>query len=427
MIKRSFIGLTKPMIKYEALESTPPEPKHVQTPKKITLFIDTPYDYKDSLLLSVGDHVKTGQKLSYSEDNDAYVISSATGTISSITSILGDYGKSYTAVTIDTDENDKMDDHFTALGKDPTFDTAINYLAGIPGTPSFNRFTDSESSIHTIIICGVDSDLYITTNQYILKAELDAIGNGIRILKDIIQVDHVIIGVPESLMQDAAVLGIEVRTVNAEYPAALPHLMIKSFTGQAVPVGKNFEDIGICFFTAEAVASIGKAFGSGSIPVTKTLTFIDKNENKTLVSARIGTPASEILDAFDITLDEKDRIIFGGPMAGSAIYSEDYPILSDTDAIIIQAKDKLDHISDYPCINCGDCIRTCPASVPVNMLVRLLEAGQYEEASDQYDLHSCIECGLCSYICAAKIPIFHYIKLAKYELDQIRTAEAMNA
>jgi electron transport complex protein RnfC len=61
------------------------------------------------------------------------------------------------------------------------------------------------------------------------------------------------------------------------------------------------------------------------------------------------------------------------------------------------------------------------------MLVRLLEAGQYEEASDQYDLYSCIECGLCSYICAAKIPIFHYIKLAKYELDQIRTAEAMNA
>jgi len=114
-------------------------------------------------------------------------------------------------------------------------------------------------------------------------------------------------------------------------------------------------------------------------------------------------------------------------MAGSAIYSKDYPILSDTDAIIIQAKDKLDHISDYPCINCGDCIRTCPASVPVNMLVRLLEAGQYEEASDQYDLYSCIECGLCSYICAAKIPIFHYIKLAKYELDQIRTAEAMNA
>lgn len=427
MIKRSFIGLTKPMIKYEALESTPPEPKHVQTPKKITLFIDTPYDYKDSLLLNVGDHVKTGQKLSYSENNNAYVISSATGTISSITSILGDYGKSYTAVTIDTDENEEMDVHFTALGKDPTFDTAKNYLAGIPGTPSFNSFMDSEHSIHTIIICGVDSDLYITTNQYILKADLDAIGNGIRILKDILQVDHVIIGVPESLMQDAAVLGIEVRTVNAEYPAALPHLMIKSFTDQAVPAGKNFEDIGICFFTAEAVASIGKAFGNGSIPVTKTLTFIDKNENKTLVSARIGTPVSEILDAFDITLDEKDRIIFGGPMAGSAIYSEDYPILPDTDAIIIQAKDKLDYISDYPCINCGDCIRTCPANIPVNMLVRLLEAGQYEEASEQYDLYSCIECGLCSYVCVSKIPVFHYIKLAKYELDQIRTAEATNA
>ncbi|UCD89291.1 MAG: 4Fe-4S dicluster domain-containing protein [Desulfobacterales bacterium] len=427
MIKRSFIGFTKPLIAYDALESAPPEPKQIQTPKKITLFIDTPYNYKDSLLLNIGDNVKTGQRLSYSEDNDAYVIASATGTISSITSILGDYGKSYTAVTIDTNETEEMDDHFTALRKDPTFDTAKNYLDSMPGKPSFNRFIDSENSIDTIIICGMDADLYIKTNQYILKAELEAIANGIRILKDITQVDHVIIAVPESLMQDAILLGTEVRTVNTEYPAALPHLMVKSFTGQAVPVGKDFGDIGICFFTAEAVASIGKTFANGSIPVTKTFTFIDKNEIKTLVSAKIGTTVSEILDAFDITLDEKDRIIFGGPMTGSAIYSADYPILPDTDAIIVQARDKLDYISDYPCINCGDCVRSCPANIPVNMLVRLLEAGQYEEASDQYDLYSCIECGLCSYVCVSKIPVFHYIKLAKYELDLTRTAEATNA
>ena len=43
-----------------------------------------------------------------------------------------------------------------------------------------------------------------------------------------------------------------------------------------------------------------------------------------------------------------------------------------------------------------------------------------------YDLYSCIECGLCSYVCIAKIPIFQYIKLAKFELDRINTAEAAN-
>ena len=59
------------------------------------------------------------------------------------------------------------------------------------------------------------------------------------------------------------------------------------------------------------------------------------------------------------------------------------------------------------------------------MLVRFLEAGQYEEAADNYDLYSCIECGLCSFVCVSKIPIFQYIKLAKYELDRAEASETM--
>jgi electron transport complex protein RnfC len=58
------------------------------------------------------------------------------------------------------------------------------------------------------------------------------------------------------------------------------------------------------------------------------------------------------------------------------------------------------------------------------MLVRFLEAGQYQEAADSYDLYSCIDCGLCSYVCVSKIPIFQYIKLAKFELDRAKAAEA---
>jgi len=63
----------------------------------------------------------------------------------------------------------------------------------------------------------------------------------------------------------------------------------------------------------------------------------------------------------------------------------------------------------------------------VNMLVRFLEANQYEEAADNYDLYSCIECGLCSYVCVSKIPIFQYIKLAKYELERAKTLETTDA
>jgi electron transport complex protein RnfC len=60
------------------------------------------------------------------------------------------------------------------------------------------------------------------------------------------------------------------------------------------------------------------------------------------------------------------------------------------------------------------------------MLVRFLEAGHFEEAADEYDLHSCIDCGLCSFVCPSKIPIFQLIRLAKYELGRIKSAEMEN-
>ena len=67
--------------------------------------------------------------------------------------------------------------------------------------------------------------------------------------------------------------------------------------------------------------------------------------------------------------------------------------------------------------------RSCPARIQVHMLARFLEAGQFEEAADNYDLLSCMECGLCSFVCVSRIPIFQYIKLAKYELDRAKALE----
>ena len=145
-----------------------------------------------------------------------------------------------------------------------------------------------------------------------------------------------------------------------------------------------------------------------------------------MVKARIGTPLSDIFNAFDIELSDKDRLIIGGPMRGAALYTEAHPVCPDTDAVMVQDRMNLPLVSDYPCINCGECVRICPAKMQVNMLVRFLEAGQYEQGAEEYDLYSCIECGLCSFVCVSRIPIFQYIRLAKYELGRLQTAEATN-
>ncbi len=429
MIKRSFIGLTKPLLKYEALDVSTPEFPVIQPSKKVTLFLNNAFDFKDKILFNVGDTVKTGQKLSYSENSDAYVISTVTGTISSIAPFNADYGKSYTAITIDVSENEEIDEQFSTLVKRPNINTVKDYLAFIPGNLPAALFpsTDTSPPIETIVITGVDRDLFITTNQNTVLVDGKAIKHGVQILKQITGIGNIIIVSPDYLMQDAGISGAEVRVVDPEYPASLPHLIMRDALGQVVPAGKNCEDMGVAFISAEATASIGKAFNEGQIPLYKHFNLIKKDGSSTLVSTRIGTPISDILNAFDVTLNKKDRLIIGGPMTGLAVYAEDYPVQPDTDAIMVQDRGDIPLVSDYPCINCGECVRICPADIPINILVRFLEAGQYEEAADQYDLYSCIECGLCSYVCVSKMPVFHYIKLAKYELGRITSAEATNA
>jgi electron transport complex protein RnfC len=424
MIKRSFIGLAKPRLEYGSLEDTP-SLKQIPTSKEIILLSNCPFD-KKNLLLKKKAAVKTGQKLFLYNESDEYVVSSVTGQVSSISSYTGDFGRSYTAISIEMADDEEIDDEFKDISKDASLETIKNFLAFAPGNPPVKLFSDKDKSINTIVVCCVDSDLFITTNQHVVKSDIDAIKNGISILKAATRVNDIIMVASQRQMYGLSATGEKVNQINDTYPSALPHLIMKDILGKVVPAGKKPEDMGVLFISAEAVASIGNAFNSGQLPVTKILTLVNKDGSKSLVSARIGTPASDIFKGFNITLNENDRIIFGGPMTGSSVYSEDHPVQPDTDAIIVQDRDDIPVISDYPCTNCGDCIRVCPANIQINLLVRFLEAGQYQEAADQYDLYSCIECGLCSYVCVSEMPIFQYIRSAKYELDRANTAEATN-
>lgn len=425
MIKRPFICLSKPEIKYELLGGQATEPREISLPNTVTLLLESPLVRKD-VALKVGDAVKTGQKLSLSDDADTYVISSVTGTISSISPFYGDYGRVYTAISINTAAEEEVDDAFGLKSQEPTLETATDFLSFTPGGPLFDVFKDPEKPIHTVVVFGGNTDLLIATNQYVITSQIEHISNGISILKKITGVEKVIIAVPRDLVAGFGHVGAELKGVDLAYPSAHPKMIMLKELNMPVPAGKDCEDMGVCFMGAEAVASIGKAFSQQQIPVQKTMTLVKKDGSQELVSARMGTPMSAIFKAFGVSLNEKDRLIIGGPLTGTAIFSEDYPVGPDTDAVVVQDSADISLVSDYPCINCGECVRVCPTRVPVNMLVRLLEAGLYEESADEYDLFSCIDCGLCSFVCVSKIPIFQYIRLAKHELSRMNTAEATN-
>jgi len=380
----------------------------------------------DSLVIKEGDTVHTGQKLHMSEDGDRYFISPVAGSVSGTSDYTGYYGRTVPTVSIDVAEEDQWDDEFENAEKTDMVETGRFYLKSLPGEPDFAALINSPHKLDTIIVYGMDQDLLVTTNQVILKNKTEQLAEGIAFLNKILSPGNMMIVVPPNLLSIAEKTGIPARPVQPAYPNALPRMIMKNLLGRTVPEGTRCEELGVGFINAEAVVALAEALSGGKMPVQKTLTVINRDYMPVHVRARVGTPVRQILGEMNIEVGHGDRLVFGGPMMGMTVYTEDMPILYDTDAIMIQDKARVVPSGDIPCVNCGECIRACPADIPVNMLVRLLENGLYEEAVSEYDLLSCIECGLCSYVCIARIPIFHHIMLGKYEFSRIQMAEESN-
>ncbi|MBW2358306.1 MAG: 4Fe-4S dicluster domain-containing protein [Deltaproteobacteria bacterium] len=416
MIKRPFFGLARPSLKHPVVVNREQDSvEEIPLPQKVTLFL-SPHIKIDDIILRAGDKVITGQ-----------MISTATGTITGISEYTGYLGQTCQAVSIEAAGDDQWDDEFNERGKTTSPENALEFFNYLPGNPDFQSLLSFQPPVNTIIINGIDKDLLIATNQLVFKTETESLIEGIEHLKKITRASSLFITVPSDLTAEAEKTGVPVHAVNPVYPNILPEIITKNILGRAVPPGKRCEEMGVGFINAEAVVSLTRAFAEGKIPVDKIVTVINKDYIPVNIRARIGTPVKDILKALNIETEHGDQIVLGGPMTGTAIYSEDMPVSPDTDAIMVLDKKRIVLGSGSHCINCGECVRACPARVPVNMLVRLLENGLYEEAAEQYDLLSCIECGLCSYVCVARIPVFHYIMLGKYEFSRIQSAEESNA
>lgn len=416
--------LKKPYFEYNAVD---PACKItvIPVPEKAVIFFNAIPDANNPLLYKPGDRIKTGQKISLIAGSDEHAVSPVSGTITDISPYAGYFGKTSTAVSIDVSE-DEFDDSFEKDTDGRSLEPVKDYFSCLPGNFPVKTLLDPEKKINTIIITAIDADLMVVTNQHVIGSKIKEIKKGIELLKSIPGINNVIIAVRRESVQGHGHIGAEIRNIDTIYPSAFPQLVVKKLLGKTVPAGKTHEDMGICMISAEAVASLGEAFLRKRIPTEKIITVI-KNSEIELVSARIGTPAEDVLRALNISIKDGDRIIIGGPMTGACIYSEDYPVLPSTDAVMIQEGDSFEPFSDYPCINCGECIRICPANIAVNMLVRYLETKRYLEAAEEYDLYSCIECGLCAYVCVSGMPVLQYIKLAKHELALISAAESSNA
>jgi electron transport complex protein RnfC len=420
MIKRPFFSLTQPRLFYDLVEPDPKEPESIPLPASLTVLLSEEIDSTKQALIKKGDAVKKGEKLRLYDDSTAYTLSPVTGTINLFDTYSDDFGKVATFIVIKPDATKSSETDTVPLGTIEDIEFADQYLRKLPGAPPFKILANPDIKINTIVITCADTDLLSTTNQFVGLMYPDEIKEGAKILKTITRVANICVTIPEALGTQINFDTLQVIKTGNDYPSTLPALIMKNHLNRVLPAGQTPEEMGVCFIRAEALVSLARVYKTREAVFDKILTLIGKDGVRHRVRATIGTPLSKIFSRFNIHVNEQDRIIIGGPMRGFSTFTVHHPVLADMDTVIVQDTAIIPQLSDYPCVNCGKCIRICPANIPVNLLVRYLEANQYEEAADRFDLESCIECGLCAYVCTARIPLYQYIRLGKHELLTLR-------
>ncbi|THB80688.1 MAG: 4Fe-4S dicluster domain-containing protein [Desulfobacteraceae bacterium] len=420
MIKRSFFALAQPTLEYDPLEPDPKTPEVIQSPDNLILLVNETLKSTKDTLFKKGDRVEKFERIRLYEDSTEYNVSPVAGTVQRIDIFADDFGNTITYLVIkkDKDQDSSSDQQSPAIS--PDIRSADGLLRNLPGAPPLKKLADPDLKLNTLVVTCTDDDLLCTTQQYLAKTELAHLKEGLGILKSMVSIPKICVAVPESLNIKNEFDSFQTFSISATYPEALPELVLKDHLNIIPVPGQTPEEQGVCFMSAEAVISIAKAYDQKTPVFEKLLTIIGKDGARTRIKATIGTPLRLIFNQLNIHINDMDRIVVGGPMRGSATFSIHHPLQPDMDMIMVQDRDIIPELSDSACVNCGKCVKICPAQIPVNLLVRYLAADQYEEAADGFDLESCIECGLCAYVCTARIPLFQYIRLGKHELSKLR-------
>jgi electron transport complex protein RnfC len=204
-------------------------------------------------------------------------------------------------------------------------------------------------------------------------------------------------------------------------------MLITALTGREVPSGGLPMDAGCIVQNVGTLVAIAEAFTLGKPLIDRDLTVsggackIPKN-----IRAPIGTVLTELPREFmDIDYDKLRKVLFGGPMMGTAVPAVDMPVQKNTSGIILMTAEETLTDEEGPCIRCGRCLRNCPCRLSPVLMKDALEADDFDEAV-RCGLSDCIECGSCTYLCPARIKLVQRFRVGKQRL-RIRRAQAAPA
>jgi len=307
---------------------------------------------------------------------------------------------------------------------------------GGAGFPSHVKLSPPPNkSIDIIIADGAECEPYLTTDEAAMTEKPHLLVKGLEIIMRITGVSRAIIGMEDNKKKLIPMIERELRVgeipgdisiglCRTRYPQGGEKMLITALTGREVPSGGLPMDVGCIVQNVGSLIAIAEAFLLGKPLIDRDLT-VSGGACKTPknIRAPIGTLLKDLPPEFmDIDYSKLAKIIFGGPMMGSAVPSLEIPIQKNTSGIILMTKEETSADEEGPCIRCGRCIRNCAAKLSPVIMNNSLEADDLDYAV-KAGLMDCMECGSCAYMCPAKIKLVQRFRVGKQRLRMKQAAQ----
>lgn len=421
------------------------EVPHRKNTKKIeTIYMPSPKSVTISMLqhigapcdpiVSKGDHVYMGQTIAESNNFlSSRIHSSISGEVQKIDKIRMPSGELVDAITIESDGKNELYNEIKPpyVNDKQSLIKAIREsgLVGLGGAgfPAHVKLNiPNGKSVDTIIINAAECEPYITADHRECIENSWELFSGIYAIKEILNIDRVIIGVENNKPDVIKILKkiadnherdpkdkVKVLTLKSRYPNGAEKVIIKACTGIEVPKGKLPIDVGCIVMNVSSVTFLSKYLKTGIPLISKRIT-VDGSAIKDPknVIVPIGTKICDIIEFCGGYKETPKKILMGGPMMGISLPDDTLPILKQNNAILAFSEKDAKLPEPSSCIRCAKCVESCPMGLIPTKLERYSVLQDKEELT-KLNIMNCMECGTCVFNCPASRQILQSIKMGK--------------